>query len=133
VNLVGPVRQDGADEPSDDERGRGHQADLVAVDVQTEVEIARPRALRNRGEPSGFGKLAAPLIAAAMRRAKPQKTPAPQADARGAPQTPSTTCAFARSRSSRRDARDWDIIRARAIQLAGRFVGSDAPTGRPGS
>ena len=25
--------------------------------------------LRNRGEPSGFGKLAAPLMAAAMRRA----------------------------------------------------------------
>lgn len=26
--------------------------------------------LRNRGEPSGFGKLAAPLMAGAMRRAK---------------------------------------------------------------
>lgn len=39
----------------------------MAVDIVTEIIIDRP--LRNRGEPAGFGKLAAPLMAAAMRRA----------------------------------------------------------------
>jgi hypothetical protein len=36
----------------------------MAVDVVTEVEIRRPR-----GEPSGFSRVAAPLMAGAMRRA----------------------------------------------------------------
>jgi hypothetical protein len=36
----------------------------------TAVDDGRTRmTLRNRGEPSGFGKIAAPLMAAAMRRA----------------------------------------------------------------
>ena len=73
---------------------------MAAVDVRTEIDIARPRAevaafavdpgpfpmettytwedhsdggtrmtLRNRGEPSGFRKIAAPVMAGAIRRA----------------------------------------------------------------
>src|SRR2546421_706184 len=34
--------------------------------------------LRNRGEPAGFSAVAAPFIAAAMRRGNPQGPPAPQ-------------------------------------------------------
>lgn len=60
----------------------------MAVDIVTEIAIARPRAevsayaaerdagdgatrmtLRNRGEPAGFAKVSAPMMAAAMRRA----------------------------------------------------------------
>ena len=62
----------------------------MPVDVETATEIARPReevaaygrlefadapaggtrmTLRNRGEPSGFAKVGAPVMAAAMRRA----------------------------------------------------------------
>jgi hypothetical protein len=46
---------------------------LMAVDVRTGIEIDRPRdhvsAYANRGEPAGFSAIAAPLMAAAMRRA----------------------------------------------------------------
>jgi hypothetical protein len=60
----------------------------MAVDLVTEIAIARPRAevsayaaerdagdgatrmtLRNRGRPSGFARVTAPAMAAAMRRA----------------------------------------------------------------
>lgn len=48
----------------------------MAVDVVTEIEILRPRdevsssmMLRNRGEPSGFAAVTAPVMAAAMKRA----------------------------------------------------------------
>ncbi|MGK2958646.1 MAG: hypothetical protein ACSLFB_09670 [Acidimicrobiales bacterium] len=42
----------------------------MAVDVITEIVIDRPRmTLRNRGEPSGFSKVATAFMQPAMRRA----------------------------------------------------------------
>ena len=39
----------------------------MTVDVLTEIDIDRP--VRNRGEPAGSSRVAAPLMATAMRRA----------------------------------------------------------------